>query len=101
MEVLSKSNIQINDRVLDLGCGDGRITMALAKITSDGCVLGTDISVKMTDFASKAYQAQNNLRFLEMDASKNIFREQFDVITSAIFLLSGKISNQLYMPVMH
>lgn len=54
----------------------------MAVISHEGCVIGTDISEQMVEFASKKYSGQHNLRFLKMDASKNIFREQFDIITS-------------------
>jgi ubiquinone/menaquinone biosynthesis C-methylase UbiE len=82
MQVLEKSKICPEDRVLDLGCGDGRITSHIARITHEGCVIGTDISEKMTEHANTTYRSQTNLRFLPMDTSKNVFKNQFDVITS-------------------
>lgn len=82
MKLLSKISFDAQSRVLDIGCGDGVITNEIATIVPDGCVIGTDISELMVEFASKKYAAQNNLRFLSMNASKNIFREQFDIITS-------------------
>jgi len=69
-------------RLLDIGCGDGLITNEIARITQNGCIIGTDISFEMINFASKAYQSQKNLRFLQMNACDNIFFEQFDAITS-------------------
>jgi trans-aconitate methyltransferase len=82
MKLLSRISFDSQSRVLDIGCGDGVITNEIAGIVHDGCVIGTDISEQMIDFASKKYTDKGNLRFLPMDASKNIFREQFDIITS-------------------
>ena len=82
MKILSKISFDRKARVLDIGCGDGVITNEIATIVSDGCVIGTDISTPMVEFATKQYLSQANLRFLTMDASNNIFREQFDIITS-------------------
>lgn len=82
MNLLSKISFDSKSRVLDIGCGDGVITNEIAEIVHEGCVIGTDISEQMIGFASKKYLNQCNLRFLVMDASKNIFREQFDVVTS-------------------
>lgn len=82
MNLLSKISFDSKSRVLDIGCGDGVITNEVAKIVSEGCVIGTDISEQMIDFASKKYKDQDNLRFVIMDGSKNIFRDQFDVVIS-------------------
>jgi len=82
MKTLSKLSFELNSRVLDIGCGDGVITQEIAKIVATGCVIGTDISYPMIEHASKKYIEQENLRFLQMDASNNLFRDQFDIITS-------------------
>lgn len=82
MRMMRKISFYSNSRVLDIGCGDGVITSEISKIVHDGCVIGTDISSQMTEHASKQYSEQTNLRFLQMDAARNIFRQQFDVITS-------------------
>lgn len=79
---LSKVSFNNHTRVLDLGCGDGVITNEIAKIVQISCVIGTDISSQMISHASNIYKNQDNLRFIQMDASKNIFYNQFDIITS-------------------
>lgn len=82
MVVLSRISFDPDARVLDIGAGDGVITNEIAKIVTNGSVMGTDISSKMVEYAAGEYAKQPNLRFLQMDASKNIFREQFDIVTS-------------------
>lgn len=82
MKSLSKICFDSKSRVLDIGCGDGIITSEIAKIVHEGCVIGTDISTEMVEHASKEYLSQQNLRFVQMDAARNIFRQQFDIITS-------------------
>lgn len=82
MKMLSKISFNSTSRILDIGCGDGVITNEIATIVADGCVIGTDISDAMVEHAAKKYGGQRNLRFIQMDATQNFFRHQFDIITS-------------------
>lgn len=82
MRVLENIEIDKKARVLDIGCGDGKITREIAKIAHEGCVIGTDISYQMIEHAAKTYSEQENLEFRQMDACKNKFTDQFDLITS-------------------
>lgn len=82
MKTLKKIPLNTTSRILDIGCGDGLITYEIAKLVNKGCVIGTDISYQMVEYAFKKYLAQHNLRFLQMDASRNIFHHQFDIVTS-------------------
>ncbi|MDX1838534.1 class I SAM-dependent methyltransferase [Legionella taurinensis] len=91
MKLLRKISLVKESHVLDIGCGDGVITNQMAEMVHEGDVTGTDISEQMIEFASKKYMDQDNLRFLTMDGSRNIFREQFDVITSLLLVLSREI----------
>jgi len=79
--MIRNANIQPTDRVLDIGCGDGKITADIANIVRQGQVLGTDISVQMIHFATRTY-TQCNLGFMVMAAEMNVFRKQFDLVTS-------------------
>jgi len=44
-----------SERVLDIGCGDGKITAQIASKLTRGAVLGVDISKAMIDFACSHY----------------------------------------------
>lgn len=79
--VIENTEINSFDRILDVGCGDGRITAEIADMVPEGQVIGVDISIKMIESASKDH-VRNNLGFMVMDAEKNIFRQQFDKIFS-------------------
>lgn len=51
--------------ILDVGCGDGKITAHLAKCYPDAQIIGCDVSDKMIEFASKKYPSGEypNLHF--------------------------------------
>ncbi len=68
--------------ILDVGCGDGKITAALARAVPKGRVVGIDISSSMIHFAQEAFSDCPNLAFSVQDAAHLDFQEQFDLITS-------------------
>jgi ubiquinone/menaquinone biosynthesis C-methylase UbiE len=76
MEVIKDIEINSNARILDIGCGDGFITNKIAQKNIDGCTIGTDISQQMINHANEKYKEQKNLKFMQMDAAKNIFKNQ-------------------------
>lgn len=82
MRIISRMNVNKAATILDVGCGDGLITSQLARLAPNGHVLGTDISEKMIEFAKNKYSHLNNLNFEVMDATKNKFHNQFNLITS-------------------
>jgi len=83
-ELISKINIQGFERVLDIGCGDGKITARIADLVPDGSVLGIDSSKEMVRFASEKFPPERhpNLRFQEADARDLGFEEEFDLVVS-------------------
>ncbi len=68
--------------ILDVGCGDGKITAAMAKKVPSGSVIGVDISSSMIQAAKIAFPEQKNLSFLVEDAAKVHYDQQFDLVTS-------------------
>jgi len=83
-EVLSLLEVKGTERVLDLGCGNGKITARIAERVPRGSVLGVDSSSEMIVFASQNFSsaAYPNLQFEVMDISALPFREEFDLVVS-------------------
>ena len=83
-ELLDKLDLEGDERVLDIGCGDGRITAEIARRLPDGFALGVDNSENMIAFACDRYKADAypNLRFQTEDARALPFRGEFDVAFS-------------------
>ncbi|MDR2870610.1 MAG: class I SAM-dependent methyltransferase, partial [Deferribacteraceae bacterium] len=51
--LISELNLQGNEAVLDLGCGDGRVTAQLAELLPNGRVIGIDASKGMIESAKR------------------------------------------------
>jgi trans-aconitate 2-methyltransferase len=73
-----------HERVLDIGCGDGRNTAELAGLTPEGAVVGVDRSPAMIQFAQQHFPPARfpNLSFLEADACALPFHSEFDAVFS-------------------
>lgn len=73
-----------DERVLDVGCGDGRLTMALARKVPSGEVLGIDSSADMIAHARAVHSETDspNLRFLPMDARRIKLPSRYDLVFS-------------------
>lgn len=72
------------ERILDIGCGDGKITAVLAKQMPQSSIVGCDVSHSMIAFAKKQYGSSEypNLNFIEKNACKLGFKEEFDRVVS-------------------
>ncbi|HEX9116917.1 MAG TPA: methyltransferase domain-containing protein, partial [Anaerolineae bacterium] len=83
-ELLDKLALAPDERVLDIGCGDGKVTAALAGHVPQGRALGVDVSPEMIRLARARHPqaAYPNLSFLLMDARRLCFTEQFEVAFS-------------------
>lgn len=66
--------------LLDVGCGDGRITKDLQKRIPDCRVVGLDKSPSMLEQA--ASEQTPSISWIEESAEKMNFTEEFDVVTS-------------------
>ena len=79
-EVLQALELTSSDRVLDVGCGDGRITAEIADRVPKGCVVGVDASSNMIELASR--NIRPNLQFAVADARSLPFGSEFDLVVS-------------------
>jgi trans-aconitate 2-methyltransferase len=83
-EQLARLTLEGGERVLDVGCGDGKITAEIAAQVPRGSVLGVDPSRDMIAFASKRFGGTDhaNLRFEVADARRLPYRNEFDLVVS-------------------
>ncbi len=83
-EVLSLLDLRGAERVLDVGCGNGRNTSEIAARVPLGAVVGVDSSATMVEFASSQYLSGShpNLTFAVADARRLPFHQEFDLVVS-------------------
>lgn len=69
--VLAAAKASPGDRALDIGCGCGETSIALAKAVGPaGQVLGVDVSAPMLEIARQRSAGLANVSFMEADASQ-------------------------------
>lgn len=80
MDVIDSIAWEGTEHILDVGCGDGKITALLAQKIPGGSILGIDISQSMIDFASLHYPQSDypNLIFQKLDAAEILIENRFD-----------------------
>ncbi len=71
------SNVDQNDRVLDIGCGNGSLAKDVAKYAKS--VTGVEIDERLVAKARRQNSAEN-LEYRCADATKDLSNEKFDVI---------------------
>jgi len=82
--LVGRLGLRGDEHILDIGCGDGKITAELAARASLGSVLGIDNSAEMIVFAKNMFprSAHPNLSFRYEDAVNLTFSQEFDVIVA-------------------
>lgn len=78
--LIAELNLNGNESILDLGCGDGILTRELSELVPNGRVIGIDSSKGMIETAKKS--TAENLSFVLMDINRLDFENEFDVIFS-------------------
>jgi trans-aconitate methyltransferase len=83
-ELIAKLELFGNGRMLDIGCGDGKVTAEIARNLPGGKVTGVDSSWEMIRFACDHFPRNEyrNLSFILGDARALPFSEEFDVVFS-------------------
>lgn len=83
-ETINKARLKPFENVLDVGCGDGKVTVEIAESVGEGKVLGVDSSESMISLAREKFTQSRypNLSFKVHDAKELNFKEEFDVILS-------------------
>lgn len=83
-ELIARLKLRGREDVLDLGCGDGKVTAEIARAVPRGAVTGVDASPEMIAFARKTFPPKQhpNLEFEVMDARKIKSTRRFNVVFS-------------------
>jgi trans-aconitate 2-methyltransferase len=76
-----------DERVMDAGCGTGRVTAELLKLLPRGRVVGVDLSANMLSQARESLaRFGDQVQFANADLQQLPFREEFDgVFSTAVF----------------
>ncbi len=84
LELIEKLKLQGNETVLDIGCGDGKVTAAIVDRLPRGNVVGIDSSVEMINLAKQRYAGHTlpRLMFHQMDLRELSDKNRFDVVFS-------------------
>lgn len=84
LELLEKLNPAVDESVLDLGCGDGKITAEIARRLPQGSILGVDSSSEMIALAQHRYPRIDfpNMSFSLGDARALKMDKQYDAVFS-------------------
>ena len=92
MRGLSNIEFKGNEKVIDIGCGDGKVTAKIAKLVPQGSVIGVDKSENQIKHAQNNHRL-GNLSFDVMDISDEMrcpftgipyhgFDHQFNLVTA-------------------
>jgi len=83
-ELKSHLDLKGDESILDVGCGDGKITADFAVALPHGRAVGVDSSPQMISYAMRTYASSQypNLSFACVDARSLDFNHEFDLVFS-------------------
>jgi trans-aconitate 2-methyltransferase len=83
-EVLMLLDLKGTERILDIGCGNGKVTAEIAERVPGGTVAGVDASAGMIAFAAAQCDPRlhPNLQFAVADARHLLYQHEFDLVVS-------------------
>jgi trans-aconitate 2-methyltransferase len=84
LELIKKLKLRGHETVLDIGCGDGRLTAIIADHLPQGSVIGIDSSKDMIDLARRRHPdyPPGRLKFEHLDVRELAENNRFDVAFS-------------------
>lgn len=84
LDLFAKLSLQGDERLLDIGCGDGKVTAEMARSLPKGSVVGIDSSKEMIKLARSKYSQPDfqNIQFRYFDALDLPLDNKFDIIIS-------------------
>ncbi len=71
-----------DERVLDVGCGDGRVTQMVAARLTTGSLVGVDPSEAMVEAARRRFPRDGRVRVEVGTAATLAYESEFDLLTS-------------------
>jgi trans-aconitate methyltransferase len=78
-ELIGRLGLRGGEHILDVGCGDGKVTAELAQAVPRGSVTGLDASAAMIAYAREKFPT---LEFHQMDARRIQLPRPFDLVFS-------------------
>jgi trans-aconitate 2-methyltransferase len=83
-ELQANLHLQGHESILDVGCGDGKISANFAGLVANGRVVGVDSSSEMIEYAIDTYPSSQypNLSFAVVDSRQLNFEGEFDLLFS-------------------
>lgn len=81
-EMLGLLKLSGAERILDVGCGNGKTTAEIAARVPQGSVMGVDASAEMIAFAAAQSATHPNLQFAVADARHLPYWNEFDLVVS-------------------
>lgn len=82
MELIAMANVRDTDSILDIGCGTGKLTLELARLASNGNIIGIDPSEEMLGKARENTSSISNISLMNISAQKIYFKNEFDLAYS-------------------
>jgi trans-aconitate methyltransferase len=82
MKVIEKIQWQGNEAVLEIGCGDGKITHEIAKLVPQGSVHGIHVSPNLITYCCQTYAGHKNMSFEQTDLANFVAARKFNKVVS-------------------
>ena len=100
-QTIALMDLKPQDRVLDLGCGTGWASRRLARIVTQGEVIGIDVADEMLRRAEQASLGVKNVRYIwgsaeSIPAKDNTFTKVLSVESFYYYADQGRALDELY-----